>query len=112
MPVFSSIDSEFWAYGIGAMSWSKEDEHDVLFVLLPTEKEHLPFEPLRVYMNHAEDNWAKPGDVPGWNGDREKPTLKPSIQIPQKGWHGYITHGELTKKSCKNCCTVPEQTDK
>lgn len=49
-----------------------------------------------------------------WNGDREKPTCTPSIRImpdtlspnhplasdyvPCRGWHGYMTDGEL--RSC------------
>jgi hypothetical protein len=41
--------------------------------------------PFYKYDNH--DAWQ-------WNGDREKPTLKPSI-IRKKtcGWHGYLTDG-------------------
>jgi hypothetical protein len=37
-----------------------------------------------------------------WNGDKEKPTLSPSILVyPRegfsKGWHGYLRDGELVE---------------
>lgn len=32
----------------------------------------------------------------GWNGDRDAPTITPSIGCEQRrcGWHGHITNGE------------------
>lgn len=30
-----------------------------------------------------------------WDGNREKPTLTPSINVTN-GWHGFVTNGELT----------------
>lgn len=41
-----------------------------------------------------------------WNGDREKPTLNPSIlatKPPGCGWHGYLTDGVFTPTS-DSCC--------
>lgn len=33
-----------------------------------------------------------------WNGDKEKPTLKPSIRLTTGcGWHGYLTDGEFVE---------------
>lgn len=33
-----------------------------------------------------------------WNGDLEKPTVKPSIRIDRDHWHGYLTDGVF--RSC------------
>jgi hypothetical protein len=33
----------------------------------------------------------------GWDGNVEKPTLKPSILVPEM-WHGYLRNGKL--ESC------------
>ena len=29
-----------------------------------------------------------------WDGDRDTPTLKPSIQQPDNGWHGWLRAGK------------------
>ncbi|MFO1038146.1 MAG: DUF6527 family protein [Geminicoccaceae bacterium] len=30
-----------------------------------------------------------------WDGDREQPTITPSIDCRECGWHGWITKGQL-----------------
>lgn len=30
-----------------------------------------------------------------WNGDEDKPTVKPSIKINNGHWHGYLTDGKF-----------------
>lgn len=45
-----------------------------------------------------------------WNGDRERPTLRPSIlsKIPLGcGWHGYLTDGVFTPCDDSACPGVP-----
>ena len=37
--------------------------------------------------------WLSPASWE-WNGDRERPTFKPSINCSICGWHGFITNGE------------------
>jgi hypothetical protein len=40
---------------------------------------------------HAPSGWE-------WNGDRDKPTVQPSISIDRGHWHGYLTNGVF--RSC------------
>ena len=95
--MFTDIDKEFWAYGIGAMCWKELDGLRALYIILPGwEDEERPDTcPSALFVNHAPNNWAKPGEIEGWDGNIEKPTFTPSIHIPG-GWHGYLTEGELT----------------
>jgi len=41
--------------------------------------------------------FEKSGHVWSWNGNREKPTCKPSIQCTREGcrWHGWLTDGRF-----------------
>ena len=57
---------------------------------------------VRIYVEHAADNWAVSGPAHGWDGNIEEPTLSPSIQVMTgvdgkavPGWHGWLQHGEL-----------------
>ena len=108
MSMLKELNKEFWKYGEGAMCWTtlqtKEGElHKALFVKLPNDRS-ISFV---IYPMHEENNWSQPGTKNGWNGDEERPTFKPSIG--GKTWHGYITHGELTTKSCDmECCDVAQ----
>lgn len=104
---------EFWAYGVGAMRWTNLDGHQALHVILPgriidsvnvvdgaTVRVDIGM-PSALYVLHAENNWAEPGNVPGWDGDLENPTLEPSIVVPGDGggperWHGFIVRGKLS----------------
>ena len=42
-------------------------------------------------LNHGP---ALPGCIWGWNGDKIKPTLEPSIHVIDH-WHGYLTDGNF-----------------
>lgn len=35
------------------------------------------------------------GGAWGWNGDVDRPTTTPSINIDNGHWHGYLTNGEF-----------------
>ena len=101
------MDDGFWAEGPGAMSWKERTQKDgsvhlALAVILPGDRTAS-----LIYPRHEPGNWSQPGPRQGWNGDRERPTFKPSIQAPN--WHGYIIHGELTTAPCPDsCCKVQE----
>ena len=51
-------------------------------------------EHIMLYMMRQPDNWSAPGEVSGWDGDLERPTLHPSISVPGE-WHGYLRDGEM-----------------
>ncbi len=63
-------------------------ELDCLYIMLPGVN----------YADALHIQKGEPGGerVWGWDGNEEKPTLKPSID--NHTWHGYLTVGEL--KSC------------
>ena len=61
----------------------------ILLVVVP------PGETLRLHTRREAKNWAVPGSVCAWDGDRRRPTLKGSIVAPAHGWHGYVAAGEL-----------------
>lgn len=45
-----------------------------------------------------------------WNGERQRPTLRPSILRPLPmacGWHGYLTDGVFTPCDDSRCPGVP-----
>ena len=52
-----------------------------------------------IYMSRQSDDWAQPGPVTGWDGNRDAPTLNGSIYIrgreEVKGWHGFIHEGRM-----------------
>lgn len=95
---------EFWKLGIGAYMWTETivNTKPTLSLLLK-----VPFvedgkviegkvEVLRLFPRRSKDNWAESGQVKGWDGNKEKPTLTPSIWARnRKGWHGYLTNGKL-----------------
>ena len=94
-------EQEFYRHGVGAMQWIEIDGHRVLLVLLPTRakrkdgKERI-WDSGVLYVNRQPNNWSAPGEVNGWDGDEERPTLNPSISHPYPGgWHGYIRAGSL-----------------
>ena len=61
----------------------------VIFVRTPAK------EVMRLYVKHAPKNWAEPGDVVGWDGCIDHPTLSPSIKSDVTGFHGYLRGGKL-----------------
>lgn len=93
---------EFAAHGIGAMAWEtydegKPEEGERLIVIVPHPESGTEW--LQVYPMHAPNNWAQPGSVNGWDGNREAPTFNPSIDCSnggkRLGWHGYIIAGRV-----------------
>lgn len=101
--LFPGIGPEFWAYGAGAMCWrmlvdNDGNQHLGLYVRLPGERGGCVLYPM-----HQEGNWAHPGNKPGWNGNWQQPTFKPSIV--GDNWHGFITHGEISDQTC-DCCEI------
>ena len=92
--MFRDPSVDFYAYGVGAMFWSEHDGHRVLWLLAPETDGR--YSPARIFVMHEAKNWAKPGNVSGWDGNLERPTFKPSIWLhDKKGWHGYIRNGDL-----------------
>lgn len=122
----------FWKSGPGAFKWGRllcservgchvcidtGRGHRVLWLKVPDAVgTNVGGDHCCLYIAHAEGNWAAPGDDWQWNGDLKKPTLRPSIQHNQvrdgqlvHGWHGYLTHGELTEEPCDDsCCRMVE----
>ena len=83
------------------MAWEtynkgKSDQGERLIVVVPHKTRGQEW--LQIYPQHAPNNWAQPGDVNGWNGNREAPTFNPSIDCSKRddgGWHGYIIGGVI-----------------
>ena len=93
--MFRDRGVDFFAYGIGAMLWIEDDGRRVLWFLAPNDTRR-EFIGARIFALHAENNWCKPGNVSGWDGDLDQPTFNPSIWLhDKKGWHGYIRYGCL-----------------
>ena len=77
-------------YGHGAFTW-RDDESwsgDVLLIWLPDGIATL-YVSTDPNMKHPERT------VYHWDGDRESPTLHPSISNPPDGWHGWLNAGRL-----------------
>ena len=68
--------------------WLKVDGQVAMLFDPPTSQ----CEQILLYMRRSEDNWAEPGDVDAWDGNRYAPTLEGSILVPGK-WHGFIRNG-------------------
>lgn len=100
---------DFWAGNTGTYIWrqfkSKDEEIPQRALLLKVpdlnskDKENTH---VVLYVSHKPDNWAAHGEIMGWDGNEELPTLNPSIQILDKvdgkevnGWHGYLEKGKL-----------------
>ena len=56
-----------------------------------------------LYVKHAPGNWARPGEIDGWDGNEDSPTLSPSILVQHiidgqdvECWHGFLTAGEIS----------------
>ena len=63
-------------------------------LLRPSESKGWELDRVSV-MNDGKE-WAQPGDVSGWDGDRDRPTLYPSLWLRDRnGWHGDIRNGNL-----------------
>ena len=95
---------ELFLHGVpGDWLWHEISDVECIFLLVPdiigSSRGTLHGVDLLVlYPRHTSGNWAKPGDVDGWDGDRESPTLSPSIlhQVNGvNGWHGYFRGGKI-----------------
>ena len=95
---------------VGDFAWGREGSRDTLHLIVPDEVGDGLLgdaDILHLYPGaHAESNWARSGPVNGWDGNREFPTLKPSIQArgirpgekdPSDGWHGFFVRGRLCR---------------
>lgn len=87
----------FWAEGAGAMCWLFDEGGRYLYILVPSKRFPRGFDTVRAYCNHAPNNWNAPGDVPGWDGNEEAPSLHPSIDCGQGEFHGFVKRGRLTQ---------------
>ena len=121
MKRFRVVNDDFWAHGVGAFAWRWYDPShpdrdsddtvqphaegapvaspECMLILVPAPRFDRGFECLRVFPSHAPNNWAQPGSVDGWDGDRERPTLTPSLNREAEGaggWHGFIKAGRIT----------------
>ena len=79
-------------YGPGAFMWAKTKENgwegDIIMIRLPDGLTSL-YVSTDPNMKHTERT------VWHWDGDREIPTLNPSINNPPDGWHGWLRAGRL-----------------
>ena len=103
MALHTDLDA-FLADGVGAFMWVADQHGRVLWLLVPWQYSDKvrPFQKIRLYMRRDEKDWAVPGEVNGWDGNIEFPTLDPSIQaqrrvggVPVAGWHGHLKNGVL-----------------
>lgn len=86
--VFTKLDVGDWAF---------VDNDTTIFVRLPVPDGHysngihfLPISKESRFLNAAGTHWD-------WDGNREAPTLTPSILCNVSGWHGYLTKGVLVE---------------
>ncbi|MCY3933467.1 MAG: hypothetical protein OXH70_17295 [Acidobacteria bacterium] len=95
----------------GDWFWSSENRdgkvHRTIWILVPAVGNPATGKPLAdrglelaiVFPIHGPNNWAEPGDINGWDGNEEAPTLEPSIWVrgetDNPGWHGFFRHGRL-----------------
>ena len=106
--LFEEMEAPFWAHGVGAMCWATLTTPDppqsvkALYLVTPNLIDGDPKGILTcLYVEHADNNWAQPGGVRGWDGNEERPTLTSSIQVlhgkgvAEKGWHGWLEDGKL-----------------
>lgn len=80
------------------------EPHRCLLIVVPSNRGQgalgrRGLELINIFPSHAEGNWAQPGNINGWDGNVEAPTLEPSIHVRGKkdnpGWHGYFRRGRL-----------------
>ena len=103
--VFPRINKDYWNHGIGAMCFINvvrdgHEPHERLAVLVPCKNENRGFQHITLCLSRSKKNWAEPGPINAWDGNRKAPTLSGSIQ--KDGWHGYVKNGELVTIKPKN----------
>lgn len=87
-------------YTVGNWWWkiAGEDGPLCMRLIVPSPRP-AGFVPVRLFMRpgylNGRMDWSVPGDLEGhWDGNIERPTLKPSILVPDH-WHGYVRNGVL-----------------
>ncbi len=79
-------NEEFWEHGeIGDWSFTEGETH--IFLKEPPGGEIAAL-PIRGRFQTEYATWE-------WDGNREAPTLSPSILSRTTGWHGYMRAGQL-----------------
>lgn len=100
----------FWAGPPGTFIWTDIADVRAMLLQVPDPFSGKGKSHIRLYMHHAPDNWAEPGNVCGWDGDEDYPTLNPSVHAKQGNytvWHGFIVKGEISGKRDEEwnaCC--------
>ena len=70
--------------------WWTETGASMLLQWGETRGEHL-----MLYTNHAPNNWARKGNIAGWSGGLDRPTLSPSIGVWNDDETAFVFHGFL-----------------
>ena len=101
---FLSIDARQRMYPIGTnrleqgdfVIWAEDGDTAIFTYKLPGSdtayNAHVTTDPIK------QDKVGTSGTYWWWNGNRDKPTLKPSIGVPAIGsynWHGFLTDGRF-----------------
>ena len=91
---------EFWALGLGAFLWTDTivngQSTPSLLIKVPNEPGSDVLEVIRIFPRRSESNWAASGQILGWDGNVEFPTLYGSLwHRKPEGWHGFLENGEL-----------------
>ena len=87
--------------GVGHFCWDEGKDGKLMLILATPVNHRLSgFELAILYMERIKGNWAKPGDIVGWDGNKEFPTLSPSIKVG--GWYGFLVKGKLSDKAPEN----------
>ena len=86
-----------YEHDVGTMFWTKDEEdRRILRVVFPASKDGTGKNIIDLYVYNNDKDWTIPGEHKHWDGNEQKPTLKPSILV-SGGWHGYIQKGELVQ---------------
>ena len=105
-PSLGTHYDEFFAHGVGAMTWTHDIEGRRQLVFLAPAVgfdgegmfagSGMRFHGAKIYCETDGKDWTHPGDVRWWDGNLERPTFAPSIWLhDRKGWHGFIRAGDL-----------------
>ena len=85
---------EFFAEGAGALMWTREDGKRKLLARVPCSGEKVGPVTISIFTERSPTNWAEEGEILGWDGNEEAPTLSPSVAVPGC-WHGFIVAGVM-----------------
>lgn len=90
--------SAFHDYGVGAFFWEDHDNGlSTMTLIVPDERdpEGITVAGAVVVQKGKTAPEGHQGAIWDWNGDRDAPTLSPSLLVHPGGWHGYVRAGEL-----------------